>query len=497
MIHEQSIFVNEDRRDFLFYGSLEMVRSDHTKRVISVLAVIVLVFSMFSFPALAEESSESDSATETIEDLGNPVVGLLDPDPYGVPVSGAHSYLIYDTLSDTMLIGKDYDARREPAAITQIMTVLIALEELELSDKITITKDMYESIPKEYVRIGFTEGEIITVEQCIYACLLKSANDACMALAIQISGSESAFVKEMNSRAEELGCTSTHFTNPYGRSDDEHKTTCRDMALILEESLRHPDFRAISTSASFTIEPTNKFNDKRVLNNANRFVSTPSTAYEYYIGGKTGYTENAGYTIIAGAEKDGRCLIGIMLGAEDAERRYEALVDLLEYCFNSYTTTMVEENEMEGAVNTAVAQIGAALSETNLSVSETSLSICKYYSVKSDLANDGYSNEVDLSELVIDPKKDVQEFVLPIYRRFSNSEAYRIGDLKIVISNGKVVPVPTEKAEDASEIDIGSILLIVSIVLVLTFILILAVILLVKMMKKRKFNKHHRNPTIL
>ncbi len=180
-----------------------MVRSDHTKRVISVLAVIVLVFSMFSFPALAEESSESDSATETIEDLGNPVVGLLDPDPYGVPVSGAHSYLIYDTLSDTMLIGKDYDARREPAAITQIMTVLIALEELELSDKITITKDMYESIPKEYVRIGFTEGEIITVEQCIYACLLKSANDACMALAIQISGSESAFVKEMNSRAEE------------------------------------------------------------------------------------------------------------------------------------------------------------------------------------------------------------------------------------------------------------------------------------------------------
>ncbi|MBO4689003.1 MAG: D-alanyl-D-alanine carboxypeptidase [Clostridiales bacterium] len=463
-------------------------------RVFSVLAVILLLSSLLSFPVVAEDDT---SSSETIEDLVNPVEGLLDPDPSGVPVSGARSYLIYDTLSDTMLIGKDFDSRRQPAAITQIMTVLIALEELELSDKITITKDMYETIPKEYVRIGFDDGEVLTVEQCIYACLLKSANDACMALAIHISGSESAFVEKMNKRAEELGCTSTHFTNPYGNADAEHLTTCRDMVLILKEALRHPDYRTISTTASFTIESTNKFNDKRVLNNANRFVSTPSTAYEYYIGGKTGYSDTAGYTIIAGAEKDGRCLIGVMLGAEDAELRYEALVDLFEYCFNSYTTTMVDENEMAGAVNSAISQIESALSETPLKVQEKTLTICQYYSVKSELANNGYSNEVDLSKLVIDPVADNQEFQLPIYRRFSNDETYKIGYLKITIGNGDAAPVPTEKAEDGSGISIREILLIVAVGVVLLVILILSIVFLLKMMKKRKFNKHHKNPTIL
>ena len=453
--------------------------------------------SVFSFSVFAEEDSGTESSSGSSQSLTNPIEGLLDPDPAGVPASMARAYLIYDTQSDTMLIGKDYDAPRQPAAITQIMTVLIALEELELSDTITITSDMYESIPKEYVRIGFTEGEVITVEQCIYACLLKSANDACMALAIHISGSESAFVEKMNQRAEELGCTSTHFTNPYGYSDIEHRTTCRDMVLILKEALHHPDFRTISTSASFTIDPTNKFNDKRVLNNANRFVSTPSTAYENYIGGKTGYSETAGYTIIAGAEKDGRCLIGVMLGAEDAELRYEILVDLIEYCYNSYTTTMVEENEMEGAVTSAVSQIDAALGETGLRVRDTSLQICKYYSIKSNLANDGYSNEVDLSGLVIDPHKDIQEFTLPLYRRFSNNEKYKIGYLTVTIANENAVLTPTEKAEEKSELNIRDIILTVAIVSVLLVLLVAAVVLLVKKMKKRKFNKHHKNPTIL
>lgn len=474
----------------------QMVRVNRMTRIFSVWAAILLLSSLFSFPILAQDEQES-SSSGAVEDLVNPVEGLLDPDPSGVPVSGARSYLIYDTLSDTMLIGKEYEARRQPSAITQIMTVLLALEELELTDTITITKEMYESLPREYVRIGFDEGEVLTVEQCIYACLLKSANDACMALAIHISGSESAFVEKMNKRAEELGCTATSFTNPYGNADEQHLTTCRDMVLILKEALRHPDFRTICTTASFTIEPTNKYNDKRVLNNANRFVSTPSTAYEYYIGGKTGYSDTAGYTIIAGAEKDGRCLIGVMLGAEDAELRYEALVSLFEYCFNSYTTTMVEENEMTGAVNAAVSQIESALSETALSVQDTSLTICKYYSVKSDLANDGYSNEVDLSKLVIDPVADSQVFVLPIYRRFSNNETYRIGNLTITIGNGNQSPVSTETAEDTSKINIREIILIAAVGALLLFLLIFAIVLLVKMMKKRKFNKHHKNPTIL
>ena len=466
-------------------------------RYLTIIVAVMLICALLPFSVFADEKDENTSPSETTAVLQNPVDGLLDSDPSGVPPSGARSYLIYDSLSDTKLIGKDYDVVRQPAAITQIMTVLIALEELELSDSITITKEMYDNIPKEYVRIGFTEGEILTVEQCIYASLLKSANDACMALAIRISGSERAFVEKMNKRAEELGCTNTHFTNPYGYADSEHQTTCQDMALILKEALRHPDYKTISTSASYTIEPTNKYNDKRILNNANRFVSTPSTAYEYYVGGKTGYSDTAGYTIIAGAEKDGRCLIGVMLGAEDAELRYEALVDLFEYCFNSYTTTMVEESEMTGAVSTAVSHINSALSDTKLSVADTSLEICKYYSIKSYLANGGYSNEIDLSSMVIDPNAHNQVFVLPVCRRFSNDETYTIGYLTITISDGEVIPAPTEKVSEDKGNGIKDILLNTAIAIVLIAFLVFAVVLLVKMMKKRNFKKHHKNPTIL
>ncbi|MBO4928028.1 MAG: D-alanyl-D-alanine carboxypeptidase [Clostridiales bacterium] len=466
------------------------------KRIISLFIAGVVMVSLFSLPSLADETETSSS--EVNFDLTNPVDGLLDPSPSQAPVTNSRAYLIYDTLSNTMLIGYDYDSKRQPAAITQIMTVLIALEELELSDMITISKEMYESIPDDYVRIGFTEGEVVTVEQCIYASLLKSANDACIALAIHVSGSEKAFVAKMNQRAEELGCTMTHFTNSYGYADMEHRTTCRDMALILEEALRHPDFKTIATSASYTIEPTNKYNDKRVLNNANRFVSTPSTAYEYYIGGKTGYSEAAGYTIIAGAEKDGRCLIGILLGADGAESRYETLISLFEYCFTNYTTTMVDRTEIDGAIQKAVEQIDQAVEGTDLLVRSTSLELLDCYSIKSSLANGGYSNEVDLSSLVIDPNENNQVFVLPVNRRFANNEAYVIGYITITVSSeDAVTETETAKDEGSTKTGILTIILTIGIATILIGVLILAIILFVKMVKKRRFNKNHRNPTIL
>ena len=430
-------------------------------------------------------------------ELQNPVEGLLDPSPSGLPIPGADSYLIYDALSDTMLIGYQYDSPKAPAAITQIMTVLLSMESLELSDTITITKEMYESIPEDYVRIGFSEGEVVTVEQCIYASLLKSANDACLALAIKTSGSESAFVEAMNRRAAELGCTNTHFTNPYGLSDGEHKTTCQDMSLILKEALRHPDFKKISTSTSYTIEPTNTFNDRRVLNNANRFISTPSTAYEYYIGGKTGYTSESGYTIIAGAEKDGRELIGILLGANDAESRYLALSELFEYCFANYTTTMIEENEMSGIVKNTTSQIENSILGTTLKIDSTSLQLLEYYTVQTSIANGGYSNDIDLSEVVIDPLAKRQELKLPINRTFSNNSSYKIGYLTVTIVDETRLNEEIETIASSEKKDRAGILLTIAIVTGLVIVSGLAVLLFVKMVKKRRFNKNHRNPRIL
>ncbi len=474
------------------------MRKKHLIRSIcSFFLSFTILFLIFPVSSLRSDDETQNSSENQSTELQNPVEGLLDPSPSGLPIPGADSYLVYDALSDTMLIGYQYDSPKAPAAITQIMTVLLSMESLELSDTITITKEMYESIPEDYVRIGFSEGEVVTVEQCIYASLLKSANDACLALAIKTSGSESAFVEAMNRRAAELGCTNTHFTNPYGLSDGEHKTTCQDMSLILKEALRHPDFKKISTSTSYTIEPTNTFNDRRVLNNANRFISTPSTAYEYYIGGKTGYTSESGYTIIAGAEKDGRELIGILLGANDAESRYLALSELFEYCFANYTTTMIEENEMSGIVKNTTSQIENSILGTTLKIDSTSLQLLEYYTVQTSIANGGYSNDIDLSEVVIDPLAKRQELKLPINRTFSNNSSYKIGYLTVTIVDETRLNEEIETIASSDKKDRAGILLTIAIVTGLVIVSGLAVLLFVKMVKKRRFNKNHRNPRIL
>ncbi|MBO4649731.1 MAG: D-alanyl-D-alanine carboxypeptidase [Clostridiales bacterium] len=466
-------------------------------RMCSFLIAFTILFSAFSSSLLAdgEEQKESNNQSSSLQ---NPVEGLLDPNPSGLPIPGAESYLIYDALSDTMLIGYQYDMKRAPAAISQIMTVLLALENLEFSDTITITKEMYETIPEDYVRIGFSEGEVVTVEQCVYASLLKSANDACIALAVKISGSEDAFVDKMNQRAVELGCTNTHFTNSYGLSDGENKTTCQDMSLILKEALRHPDFSSISTCTSYTIDPTNTFNDRRVLNNANRFISTPSTAYEYYIGGKTGYSAESGYTIIAGAEKDGRRLIGVFLGANDAENRYLALSELFEYCFTNYTTTMIEETELSGSVKNATSQIENAIIGTNLKISNSSLRLLEYYTIHTSVANGGYGNEIDFDGVVIDPQAKTQELNLPIYRTFSNNASYKIGYLNVtIIDESRINEEDETVASKSDKKDTKEIIVTILIVAGLTLLAGAAIFLFVKMVKKRRFNKTHRNPRIL
>ena len=462
------------------------------------LLLVCMLFSIPFSPLLAEtDETTTEPDQGGVITVDNPVHGLLDPIAENAPYSDSRAYLIYDTLSDTMLIGSEYDTPRQPASITQIMTILLALEQLQLDDQITITKEMYETIPEEYVRIGFTEGEVVTVEQCIYCSLLKSANDAAMALAIYMDGDVDTFVKRMNTRATELGCTNTHFTNPYGLAETDHLTTCHDMVLILEEALRHQDFITIATTTSYSMEPTNKYNDKRVLNNANRYISTPSSAYEYYIGGKTGYSDLSGYTIIAGAEKEGKRLIGILMGAKDAESRYETLTELFEYCFTKYSTTKVEPSEFTELQNSTVEQINTSLAQTNLVVAASYIHILEYYTVPLSVATAGYSNEIDLSQMVIDPLDPNQYFVLPINRHFSDRVSYTIGYLTLEIKDKNALESEADKQTTEKKTDIGKIILISLLGLVLTSILVFAIVFFIKLTKKRKFLKNHKNPRIL
>ena len=459
----------------------------------------VLIFcSPFTRTIIADETTAPVQEIHGVtEDLENPVKGLLDASPAGIPEPHSDSYLVYDALSDTMLVGKDYDTPMEPASITQIMTVLLALENLQSSDKITIKPSMYDTIPDEFVRIGFVEGEEVTVEECLYSCILKSANDACMALAIQMGGTEAGFVEMMNQRAAELGCTNTHFTNPYGKYDYEHYSTCHDLALILQAALKHPQYTAIATSLSYTMEPTNKYNDKRIMNNGNRYISSPQIAYEYYIGGKTGFADGFGYTIIAGAEKEGKRLVGVMLRTSDAEKRYSELTELLEFCFSKYTTTKIEDSEFLETEKTTVTQIEAALEGSGLSISSTKLEHLEYYSVPLALADSGYSNIVELTSVVISPDLGEQVVLVPINRVFSDGTSYRIGCFSVEIINSNVVKEEKKEPKEESSLGILNLIIIIFVSLVLLAATIFAIGLFLKLTRKRKLRENNKNPTVL
>jgi hypothetical protein len=158
---------------------------------------------------------------------------------------------------------------------------------------------------------------------------------------------------------------------------------------------------------------------------------------------------------------------------------------------------MIDSTEMNGTVSTTLQQIEQAISGTPLKVENTELRLLECYSIDTSVANGGYSNDVDLSDMVIDPTVDEQVFSLPINRRFSNGNSYRIGYYTVTIINSERVVETTNEAKASGKKSIKTMIVPAIVGTILSVCLIIAVFFLVKMIKKRKFNKNHRNPTIL
>ena len=215
----------------------------------------VLCFSMiFSIPVSAsEESDPSPEIRYNMEIQSN----SREQWPSG-PQIYAESAIVMEASTGTILYDKNMDQRMEPASITKIMTLLLALENLDMNEEVTFSHNAVYSIEYDSSHIARDEGEILTVEECLYAIMLESANECSNAIAEQVSGSVDAFADLMNQRAAELGCTGTHFVNPHGLPNEEHYTTAHDMALITQEAIKYEIFRQISGSASYSMRTTNK-----------------------------------------------------------------------------------------------------------------------------------------------------------------------------------------------------------------------------------------------
>jgi D-alanyl-D-alanine carboxypeptidase (penicillin-binding protein 5/6) len=266
----------------------------------------------------------------------------------------AETAILIDAVTGDILYSKDMDRLKEPASTTKIMTCLLALENLPLSKVLTIDA---ESPFTGGSRIYIIEGEELTVEQLLYALMLESANDTGTALAIAISGSVEEFAGLMNERARELGAKNPSFKNPHGLHQQGHFATAYDLAMIAKEAMKDPDFRKIVSTVQYTIPETNKQPAREYLYNTNRLlydaatkvpvkgVMTPAK-YDGAIGVKTGYTPQAGASLVAAALRDGTELISVVLASTDLDRFGDSIA-LLEYGFENYYTHKAIDKSMQ------------------------------------------------------------------------------------------------------------------------------------------------------
>ncbi len=256
----------------------------------------------------------------------------------------APSAILIEASTGKVIFEQDADTRRSPASITKIMTLLLIFEQLEagtisLSDEV-ITSAHAKSMGGSQVFLE--EGEIQTLETMIKCIVVASGNDASVAVAEHIAGSEEEFVAKMNAKAQELGMTNTNFEDCCGLTNsDNHYTTARDIAIMSRElTTKYPQiFDYTKIWMEDITHVTNKGSSTFTLSSTNKLIRQ----YEWATGLKTGSTDKAKYCLSATASKDGVDLIAVVMAAPDYKVRFQDAITLLNYGF-SVCNIYVDEN---------------------------------------------------------------------------------------------------------------------------------------------------------
>ncbi len=253
--------------------------------------------------------------------------------PDNIPFDiNADSAVLMDFATGKVLYAKNADLALPPASVTKIMTMLLFMEEVERGN---IELDEMISVSEYAASMGGSQvylepGETMNAEEMLKCVIIASANDAAVALAEKVAGSEDAFVSRMNERAAELGMVNSHFENVTGLDDDttKHLTSAYDIALMSRALLRHEIITKYSTIWMDTIR-----NGEFGLTNTNRLIRF----YNGATGLKTGSTSKAGFCMSATAKRDGLHLIAVVMGADTRDIRNEAAKQLLDYGFANYS----------------------------------------------------------------------------------------------------------------------------------------------------------------
>ncbi len=297
----------------------------------SILSVLLL-FSLL-VPSFSVYGEQPETTPET--------AGNTTETTAATPTLLSETAILMDAASGEIVYEKKANQKMYPASITKLMTILLALENCELTEKITFSHDAVYSIEPGSAHIAIQEGEILTMEQALRAIILRSANEVSNAVAEHIDGSIEAFAKHMTDRAKELGCKNTNFVNANGLHNETHITTAYDMALIAQELLTHEEYRSMMSETYYEIPPTNQQEEMRYLHGQHQMLNSNSLYfYEYAIGGKTGFTDEALNTLVTYAKKGDMELIAVVMKSYGAEH-YTDTAALFDYGFSNFETVKI------------------------------------------------------------------------------------------------------------------------------------------------------------
>lgn len=294
----------------------------------------------------------ADGDSEDADAASNANVIAAAPD---APTLNAEAALLISPDTGMVLYEKNADERRYPASTTKIMTALIVLENVtDLSETVTAEASDFEHVTADSSNADIKEGEVVTIEDLLYALMLPSANEAAYMLARHVGGTWENFVDMMNERAAELGCTGTHFSNPCGLHEEDHYSTARDLYKIGYAAMQDETFANIANTVQHKMAKTNMHEERKIYTtNMLIFSSYAAYAYPYCQGIKTGHTSEAGNCFVGYAEYGDAKLYSVVMGCDDQSKEYPEIAAsftdtsaLCKWGFENFTSkTIVQQGD--------------------------------------------------------------------------------------------------------------------------------------------------------
>lgn len=309
-------------------------------RIFPLILVFILVFATLVMPVAANE--EDPAVTNGCHSI-DAAMTLSNGEKL---TDTAKAAIVYELNSGTMLYAWNPDAKIYPTSMVKMMTTLVALENGNPDDVVTVTRSVLNQVPIGILGADLKVGEEITLRDLLYSNMVASATDSAVVLADYVGGNVNAFLQMMNDKAAELGCEGTHYGNVHGLHDEQTYTTARDIARITAAALENETFREMFCAAEYTMAATNK-HEQRTIITTNHMMNVRNSKYydKRVTGGKTGATDQGGRCLTLTAEKDGMEILCIVMGAKptvaengslDAHGSFEESKILLDYAFQNF-----------------------------------------------------------------------------------------------------------------------------------------------------------------